>query len=678
MVLEFLEVKVQGTRYTKHYLAASVAMATLLVYLPALRNEFVNWDDGPYVFANIYIRSLNLAFFRWAFLGFHASNWHPLTWISHALDYTLWGLNPLGHHLTSIVLHALNTALVVVLAVKLLEAARERSPKNGATSFLNDRTTLIAAAVTGLLFGIHPVHVESVAWVSERKDLLCALFFLLSIIMYTGYANRQESAVRSLRSAEAKNEVGQRNAFTSKYYLLALGFFVLALMSKPMAVSLPVVLLILDWYPFHRVRSFKTLWASSIEKIPLLAISLLSAILTILAQKSGDAVTSLDAVPLSIRSLVALKSLVAYLGKMLLPLSLIPFYPYPRDISLFTGEYFLALALVLVITTVSVVLAKKQKLWLAAWGYYVTILIPVLGIVQVGSQAMADRYTYLPSLGPFITAGVSISWIVDKANIRMRSTPVKIFSAIVFVIIVASLSSLTIRQIAVWRNSIGLWTHVINYGPEKSPLVYVNRGAAFEKIGIFDKAIADFETATTLDPAAYRAYISLGTVFETVGQIDRAFENVNKAISLNPSSHEAFRNRGILYEKMFQVDKAIADYTQAIMLKPSYYEAYNNRGLAFAKQGQFERAIADYNDTIRINPSHFGAHVNRGVAFTLIGQYDKALEDFSRAILLDQNNPTAYFNRGAFYRRMGNQELSLKDFRKACDLGNEKACNALH
>ncbi len=248
----------QKTNKVRFLFAALIAFLTFIVYLPALRNGFVYWDDNLYVFENPDIRSLDLAFFRWAFFGFHVSNWHPLTWISHALDYALWGMNPLGHHLTSIILHAVNTALVVLLALKLLDIVREKSEEKASALFLNNRAVLIAAGVTGLLFGIHPVHVESVAWVSERKDLLCALFFLLSIMMYVNAVTRMG------HGAEGKT-------VPMRALLSALCFFVLALLSKPMAVSLPIVLMILDWYPLNRMRSWKALWPIGIEKLPFFA-----------------------------------------------------------------------------------------------------------------------------------------------------------------------------------------------------------------------------------------------------------------------------------------------------------------------------------------------------------------------------------------------------------------------
>jgi len=275
-------------------LAASVSCITFFIYLFSLRNGFVMWDDNVYIVNNPSIRSFNLDFLQWAFTAFHASNWHPLTWISHALDYAIWGLNPLGHHLTNIILHAVNTFFVVVLVARLVgfitpqsAISNQPSAKTGPRFTTHvSQFTLIAAGVTGLLFGIHPIHVESVAWVSERKDLLCALFFLLSIMSYVKYATALSShGAQGIGQEEAKG-MGHRNttqraeskeqrAVPSMRYapgplLYALGFFALALMSKPMAVSLPVVLLLLDWYPFGRIRSVKTFLAALTKKSPLL------------------------------------------------------------------------------------------------------------------------------------------------------------------------------------------------------------------------------------------------------------------------------------------------------------------------------------------------------------------------------------------------------------------------
>ena len=250
------------SQHARYYLGALVFVLTFVLYLPSLGHEFVEWDDSMYVFDNPHIRSFDLSFLKWAFTGFHAGNWHPLTWISHAVDYAIWGLNPLGHHLTNIVLHSVNTFAVVFLVMGLIRAVRERT--SGDESWLDEKMMLITAGVTGLLFGLHPLHVESVAWVAERKDLLCALFYMLSLMAYTKYAQADSDETRGKEATLL---------FSDKRYLYSLGFFILALLSKPMAVSLPAVLVILDWYPFGRIHSLKSFWKSVINKLPFIAFS---------------------------------------------------------------------------------------------------------------------------------------------------------------------------------------------------------------------------------------------------------------------------------------------------------------------------------------------------------------------------------------------------------------------
>jgi hypothetical protein len=241
-------------------IAALIALFTFLVFLPALWNGFVNWDDQEYVYENSFIRAIDARLFRAAFLEFHSANWHPLTWISHALDYRMWGLNAAGHHLTSIVLHACNTFLVVLLVLRLVETAGNPSQR-GLPGFSSDRAILLTGGVTGLLFGLHPLHVESVAWISERKDLLCALFFLITLMTYMKY-------VGGLNAGNVQRHGVSR--FFHTHYLYAMGFYALALLSKPMAVSLPLVLLIVDWYPLNRISSLVTLKDVIIEKLPFL------------------------------------------------------------------------------------------------------------------------------------------------------------------------------------------------------------------------------------------------------------------------------------------------------------------------------------------------------------------------------------------------------------------------
>ncbi len=573
------------------YLAGSVSVVTFLVYLAALRNDFINWDDGPYVYENPHIRSLNAAFFKWAFFDFYESNWHPLTWVSHAVDYAVWGLNPLGHHLTNIILHAINAFLVVFLVIRLLEAWKERTTRSGPPSFLNERATLIAAGTTGLLFGLHPVHVESVAWVAERKDLLCALFFLLSIIAYTKYA-----------SGADKEPVNSNRAprFFNKHYLAALGLFILALLSKPMAVSLPAVLLILDWFPFHRIRSVRTLWAACAEKLPFIALSFFSSIITVLAQKAGGALSPIESIPVSIRLIVAVKALTAYLWKMLLPRDLVPFYSYPKNVSLLSLEYFLPLAIVIAVTAACIMVAKKRGLLLSAWSYYIVTLVPVLGIVQVGGQEMADRYTYLPALGPFLAAGIGAAWVWEKGRALPRLNPVvPRLSLVMAALAIGFLSYATMKQIRIWENGFVLWNYEIEKAPGV-PRAYNNRGLIYEKAGRPDKALEDFGTAIALDPSYAAAYNNRGMVFGKRGQFYEAIGDFETAIALDPSYSQAHNNLGVAYAKTGLFNKAFEQFNKTILLSQDFAMAYYNRGLLYLRTDQAEAAAADFKKSCEL------------------------------------------------------------------------------
>jgi protein O-mannosyl-transferase len=652
-------------------LAASVALVTFLVYLPALQNGLIELDDAAYIRDNPHIRSFNGDLFRWAFFQFYAANWHPLTWLSHAVDYAFWGLNPLGHHLTNIILHAANTALVVVLVMKLLEVVRAGTMQNTAASFLNERMLLITAGVTGLLFGIHPVHVESVAWVAERKDLLCASFFLLSIIQYGSYRYEVNNEKISLR---------KRRWYTNRYYLGALAFFLLALLSKPMAVTLPCVLLLLDWFPFGWIRDIRTARYALVEKLPFIILSLGSSVLTIMAQRAGEALVSSQLVPLSARLLVAVRSLLAYLGKMVFPHDLLPYYPYPdlRDVSLYRVEYFIPVILLIGITAACLMALKKQKMWLAVWCYYVITLLPVLGIVQVGGQEMADRYTYLPSLGPFLLVGLMVAWIYARVYTGTGNTRfIRRMGIAAAVVAFLFLTLLTVRQIAIWKNSMSVFDSILAKESRSSPMVYFHRGVAYEKMGMLESAIDDYTRAIDLFPTYYEAFFSRGSAYEQMGRLDRALDDYSAAISLKPSSYEAYTNRGLLNKKLGRRIEAIADFNRAIALSESAGKAYLNIGIIDIEDSRFAQAIEELSLAIVADPMDAEAYSNRGIAYATMGQQNAALNDFNKALELHPDFAIIYYNRGKLYTASGQRERAFADFQKACQLGDEISCHAL-
>ena len=563
-----------------------VAAATFLVYVRTFQNGFI-WDDGTYICKNTHIHLLNLAFLKWAFLGFYFDNWHPLTMVSYAVDYAIWGANPLGYHLANIILHSLNAFIVVVLSIRLIEAWEE----TGASSFGSGRTQggkgkLIAGGAAGLLFGLHPLHVESVAWASERKDVLCGLFFLLSILWYLKYA---------LRLRE-KNEaaLGKNPRFFTRQYLFSLGLFSLALMSKPMAVSLPLVLLVLDWFPFARIFSFKSFKTAFTEKLPFIALSAGSSALTLIAQKKGGAITSFGRLPFPGRALVAAKSLILYLWKMVFPLHLVPYYPYPKNPSLLSPSYFLPIVLVIAITVFCLFKAKKQGFWLACWGYFIITLLPVIGIVQAGGQSMADRYAYLPSLGPFLALGIAAAWAWRKAGSLKQGRTLKAAGLSAALLAALSMSYLTFAKIGIWQNNIVFWNYVIKKESRKIPFAYISRGLALAGTGDANGAIADYNRSIALDPNNSMAYYNLGVVISGLGNPYLAIADYEKAIDLNPSDFKAWNNLGIIYMNMGQLETALNDFNKAILLNRKASKIYVNRGRIYIAAARPELAAADF------------------------------------------------------------------------------------
>jgi Tfp pilus assembly protein PilF len=367
---------------------------------------------------------------------------------------------------------------------------------------------------------------------------------------------------------------------------------------------------------------------------------------------------------------------------MAVPRDLIPYYPYPKDISLLSVDFLLAFALVIGITIFCIMIAKRHKLGLAVWGYYVVTLLPVIGIVQVGSQSMADRYTYLPSLAPFLIIAAGISWGYDKViSLNRSKSVVMILFLSAGIVMFAGLSFLSIRQMHIWENGFSVWSYVIEKQPETVPIAYTNLGSVYQKMGQLDKAMENYDKAITLDPNDYLAYNNRGAIFAKVGQFDKAIESYNKAVISNPGDYKAYFNRGLSYDKMGRITDAIEDFQRAMrlnMLDPRVIAwAHSNLGILYGKAGMDDRSIAAFNNSISIEPNNPVTFYNRGFALAFSGQYKRAIEDFSTSIILDQNYASAYFHRGDAYLRTGNKELALSDFQQGCDLGDREACSAL-
>jgi tetratricopeptide (TPR) repeat protein len=492
---------------------------------------------------------------------------------------------------------------------------------------------VVAGAATALLFGIHPVHVESVAWVSERKDLLCAVFFLGSLLAYLPFA-----LGRSLSASSPATALRDRS------YFAALGLFALALMSKPMAVTLPAILVILDWVPLRRIRRGGALGASVLEKLPFLALSLASSVVTFIAQRAVGAMGDVPP-PVYARAIVAAHAPAAYLLKMVAPFGLSPFYPYPMDIALVSARDGIPVLFTAAATLFCIALARRNGVWLAAWGYYLVTLLPVTGLVaQVGIQLLADRYTYLPSLGPFVLAGAGAAALAPKRAAGVAAA----------LVVATLLGVLTVRQIGIWRDGFALWTYVIEREPERVPSAYVNRGSLYLDGGQLERAVADFDRALALEPVRWKIFLNPGHF------------------------REAFVKRASAYQKMGQhEDAAIRDYEKALESNPSDLESRISLGILYGKVGSLQKSIEQFDKAAEISPSYPIAYGNRGYAYALLGRNELALADLDKAIALDPRYASAYLKRGNLLLKTGNVPKARADLEAACRLGSQEACAAV-
>lgn len=610
---------------TVYFIAFIIALLTFIVYLPALQNGFVNWDDDVYVYKNSNIQSLDLGFLRWVSSAVVSANWHPLTLLSYATDYAIWGLNPVGYHLSNIILHALNTFLVFVLTYKLISFGKFPA--------------VFASAIAAILFGLHPLHVESVAWVSERKDVLCALFFLLTIISYIGYISD-----------------ASKRLF---YYSMSLVFFILSLTSKPMAVSLPFVLLLIDCYPFDRLKTFgaKRLIA---EKIPFLLLSFLSSIITIWAQNEGGALKTLEKLPLLDRIFVAGRAYIFYLEKMFLPLDLAPLYPYPIKNIFSSPEYLASLIALIIITIVAILSFRKSRLLLAVWLYYIITLMPVIGIVQVGGQAAADRYMYIPSIGPFLACGVFVGLIYQRSSNKLRAS-------IISVLLLATglLVSITINQIKIWLDPVTLWSHEIRLFPDRASVAYNSRGIVYSDKKNIDLALKDFNKAIAINPQYQGAYNNRGLIYRSIGKYTQAIDDFNKAIDINLEQAITYYNRGGTYISLGSYTQAINDFNRAIEIDSQYVNAYHRRGYAYNQLGMYTEALIDIDLSIELNPQDAKIWQTRGIIHANSGNYQNAIIDLLKAMELDPQYAEAYYNMGLIYQRLNDPEKALTYLNKA-------------
>ena len=590
----------------------------LCVYWQVSGLQFVSIDDPVYVVKNIHVNTgLTIDNIKWAFTTPHSANWHPLTWVSHMIDCEIFGMNPIGYHLVNLLLHIVNTLLLF--------------------AFLRKTTSCIwRSGFVAALFAMHPLHVESVAWVAERKDVLSTMFLMLTLLSYTHYVKSP----------------------CIKRYLLVMWMFAFGLMSKPMLVSVPILLLMMDYWPLCRNKKLSLLVR---EKIPLFAMATSSCVVTYMVQQSGGAVRSLDQYGLGVRIANAIVVYVGYIAKMIWPMNLSALYPHPGN-TLPIWQVITCALLLVGVTYLALRFSRKNQYIGVGWLWYLVTLVPVIGIVQVGQQAMADRYTYIPLIGLFVI----IAWGIPDLLTRLRFTRHAILAVPAAFIIIA-LCGCTWIQIGYWNNGMTLYEHALKATSGHPMVHFVLADALFDK-GEVGQAIKHFKKAIEIQPDLAEAHNGLGFVYAKQGKTDAAIAEFSKALKIKPNLASAHCNFGFVFMAQGNLDEAISHLSKAIKLDPSNAEAQCNLAFALSQRGDCDEAIEHYNQALKVNPDLAQAHIGLGIMLLMQDDTDEAIEHLSRSLEIDPNQAEAQLFMGFALQKQGELHNSIGYIRKAVKL----------
>ncbi len=615
---------------------------TLAVFGQTIRYDFVNFDDDLYVYNSPAIKAgLTVKGITFAFISQHAGNWHPLTTVSHMLDCQLYGLNAGWHHATNVFLHI----IAVLLLFQVLRKTTDAPWKS---------------AVVAALFAVHPLHVESVAWVSERKDVLSAVFFFLTLGAYVHYA-QSRSIMR---------------------YLLVTVLFVAGLMAKSMLVTAPVVLILLDYWPLNRIRGQQAdvgrpLLELVIEKIPLFVLSVGACVITFVLQKRATG--AIPPLPLLWRLENALASYVIYIWKTLWPTRLGVFYPHPNN-TLSIGQVIFAVALLVAVTAAAAIFRSQRPYLLTGWFWYVVMLFPVIGVIQVGEQGHADRYTYLPSIGLFLAA---VWFTADIAKVRRSQSRLVVATAITTVLLPV-LAWTAFVQTSYWRNSRTLWNHALAVTSDND-VAHNNLGYLCAERGELDEAISHFESAAKIRSGKTNPHYDAGSAFVQMNladalarkdRSDEAMVHYEEAIRLQPYYADAYYNRGNVLFAKGRIDEAIADWEWTLQLQPNDADAHTSLGNAFLRQGSFKDAIAQYEMAVALAPED--PHSRNNLAWTLATSSDDSIRDGAKAVgfaeqavvLSGVREPQFLRTLGAAYAESGRFTEAIAAARQATAIAN--------
>ncbi len=557
-----------------------IAAFTFSCYSPTLNSGFV-WDDRPNYIENLNYRGLSPSHLYWMFTTFHDANYHPLAWLTLGIDYVLWGMNPAGYHLTNLALHVLNSVLFYFLIAAFLK----RTIAVSKTSLVGVQ---ISAFIGALFFSIHPLRVETVAWVSARGDVLCGFFYLITIIAY-------------VRMSDRKSTIDRR-----KWFLLSILSFIFSLLSRAWGITLPLVLLVIDVYPLRRFdfwsetpSSFKSLLT---EKIPFALLALGAGILAVLAKKGSMLMVADHGV--AGRFMQAMYGLCFYVWKTLVPIQLSPYYALNKTFNPLELKYILCALSVFAVTIGLIVMRRRWPWAITTWGCYALIVSPLLGFVQSGPQIAAERYTYISCLPFGVLAGAGMLRLLTAWKNRFISSSSWYMAIIGVFACLLLMSGLSLSQSRVWKDKLSLWNHVLQLYPYNY-LAYYNRGVLYQDQGKLDEAIEDYSSAVKLDPEYSEAYYNRGVARDSRGDFADASEDYNTTIKLNPEHVKAYNNRGAIRKKRGDLAGAIVDFTRAIQVRPLVPESYVNRGVIRFSQNDLQRAIQDFCRALEVAPANW-------------------------------------------------------------------------
>jgi protein O-mannosyl-transferase len=628
--------KPRDTHLSKVIICLILAGAVLAAYWQVSGYDFINFDDPTYVVDNRMIRQgITLEGVKWAFSSVYASNWHPLTWVSHMLDVELFGLDPGKHHLTNVFFHMLNSVLLFLVLF-------------GMTG-MQWRSAVVAA-----LFALHPLHVESVAWVSERKDVLSSFFWILTMAVYLWYIKDQ----------------------TITRYLVTVFAYIFGLLSKPMLVTLPFVLILLDYWPLDRItrpmEAGKEGWDSFlsginwpkiplilIEKVPLIIIAAASSSITVYAQKSGGAMQPFEHLQLGTRVLNSIASYVSYLWKAVWPSGLAVFYPYPDR---FQPAVVVLCSIFLLLSTILVLIFARRNQYLpVGWFWYLGTLLPVIGLVQVGSQSMADRYTYLPLIGIFIMAVWGFGDLLSKIHLgKAASVTASAGTLLLF-------SVITWNQVGFWKDSITLFKHALDV-TRNNDLAHFNLGHALEERGDINGAIRNYQATIQISPYDVPALTSLGAMLLDLGKMEEAKKYLQEALRINPMYTKAVGTLGNLMLRTGEVDQAIKSYHEVLRIDPLDAEVNNNLGAAYSKKGNLRIGVRYFQEAIRLNPENKDALQNLRKARDLLKKIEVDIAKVEELIKTNPRNPQLYIKLAELKTQHGDTNEAISCYYKVLSI----------